>query len=54
MKAKNQNAICRNRNKLEEVLPLKGPYSLVIDSCNLCNFKCRFEYADIILTRLGQ
>lgn len=31
-----------NRSKLEEVLPLETPYSLFIDPCNLCNFKCQF------------
>lgn len=42
MKAKKENIINRNRNKLGEVLPLKTPYSLFIDPCNFCNFRCKF------------
>ena len=42
MKAKRENIVSKERNKLEEVLPLKMPYSLAIDPCNLCNFKCKF------------
>jgi MoaA/NifB/PqqE/SkfB family radical SAM enzyme len=30
------------RNNLGEVLPLDTPYSLFIDVCNICNFKCRY------------
>lgn len=30
------------RNKLQDVLPLKTPYTIAIDPCNLCNFKCKF------------
>lgn len=42
MNAKKQNLVNKNRHRLEEVLPLRTPYSLVIDPCNLCNFRCRF------------
>lgn len=42
MKAKKQNLVNRNRHRLEEVLPLRTPYTLCIDPCNLCNFRCRF------------
>lgn len=42
MAAINENIIKKERNKLEEVIPLEMPYSLVIDPCNLCNFKCHF------------
>lgn len=42
MKAINKNLICENRNKLEEVIPLSTPFSLFIDVCNLCNFRCNF------------
>ena len=42
MKAKKENIINAERNRLEEVLPLKFPYSLMLDPCNLCNFKCKF------------
>lgn len=42
MKAKRENIVSRERHKLEEVLPLDFPYSLAIDPCNLCNFKCKF------------
>lgn len=42
MSAERNNLINENRHKLEEVLPLKTPYALFIDPCNLCNFKCRF------------
>lgn len=41
-KAERKNIIAENRNKLEEVLPLDTPYSLMLDPCNLCNFKCKF------------
>lgn len=42
MKAKNKNIVVHNREKLEEVLPLNMPFSVALDSCNLCNFKCKF------------
>ncbi len=42
MNAKNENIINAERHKLEEVLPIKSPYSLMLDPCNLCNFKCEF------------
>lgn len=42
MKAINKNIVSEKRNKLEEVIPLNTPYAIVIDPCNLCNFKCNF------------
>ncbi len=42
MKAINQNIVCKERNRLEEVIPLATPYTLAIDPSNLCNFKCNF------------
>lgn len=42
MTAINKNIVCEKRNKLEEVIPLDGPYTVAIDPCNLCNFKCNF------------
>lgn len=42
MKAKRENIVNQERHRLEEVLPLKFPYSLAIDPCNLCNFECKF------------
>lgn len=42
MKAKRESPINRERHKLEEVLPLRTPYAMDIDPCNLCNFRCRF------------
>lgn len=42
MKAKRENIVSKERHRLEEVLPLEFPYSLAIDPCNLCNFKCKF------------
>lgn len=42
MKAKRDNLVSKDRHKLEEVLPLDTPYTLAVDPCNLCNFKCRF------------
>lgn len=42
MAAINENIVCKERNKLEEVIPLDTPYTLAIDPCNLCNFKCNF------------
>lgn len=42
MPAKRDNIISANRNRLEDVIPLDTPYTLAIDPCNLCNFKCKF------------
>ncbi len=42
MKAVNDNIVCRERHQLQEVIPLKTPYTISIDPCNLCNFKCNF------------
>lgn len=44
-----KNLVCEERHRLEEVIPLSGPYSLAIDPSNLCNFKCNFcaiQYKD--------
>lgn len=42
MKAKKQNLVNQDRHNLGEVLPLGTPYTLFIDPCNLCNFRCGF------------
>jgi len=42
MGAERKNLVNENRHRLEEVLPLETPYSLAVDPCNLCNFRCRF------------
>ncbi|MDF2944243.1 MAG: Fe-S oxidoreductase containing radical domain [Herbinix sp.] len=42
MKAKNENLVNMNRSKLQDVIPLSTPYTIAIDPCNLCNFKCEF------------
>lgn len=42
MKARIGNIVNENRHNLGEVLPIEAPYSIAIDSCNLCNFKCKF------------
>lgn len=42
MKANRENPVNSNRHRLQDVLPLDTPYSIDIDPCNLCNFKCKF------------
>ncbi len=43
MKAKVQARIYSSaKTKLETVVPLQTPYSVHIDVCSLCNFKCNF------------
>lgn len=42
MKARISNVVNENRHELYTVVPLKTPYSLFIDVCNACNFKCKF------------
>lgn len=42
MKAQRCNIVNSNRAKLEEVIPLSTPFTIAIDPCNLCNFKCEF------------
>lgn len=42
MQAEFANVVNSKRHNLAEVLPLETPYSLFIDVCNACNFKCRF------------
>lgn len=38
MSAIRKNIVCEKRNKLEDVIPLNGPYTVAIDPSNLCNF----------------
>jgi MoaA/NifB/PqqE/SkfB family radical SAM enzyme len=40
--AKYQNIVSTDRHRLEEVIPLKTPYTLAVDPSNICNFKCAF------------
>lgn len=42
LKANLSNNLNKNRNELYDVLPLSTPYSMFIDVCNACNFKCKF------------
>lgn len=42
MSAIRKNIVCEKRNKLEDVIPLNGPYTVAIDPSNLCNFRCNF------------
>ncbi len=42
MSAEYGNIVAKERNRLEEVIPLDVPYSIAIDPSNLCNFKCVF------------
>ena len=43
MKAKVQARVySAEKTKLETVIPLETPYSVHIDVCSLCNFKCNF------------
>ena len=42
MKAERNNIVNTNRVNLGEVLPLDTPFSLFVDICNACNFKCKF------------
>lgn len=42
MAAIRKNLINENRVRLEEVCPLDMPFSISVDPCNLCNFKCEF------------
>lgn len=49
MAAIRENLVNNNRQRLEEVIPLRTPFSLAIDPCNLCNFRCEFcaaQYSD--------
>lgn len=49
MKAKKENIVNKNRHELYQVVPLETPYSLFVDICNACNFKCKFcaiQYSD--------
>ncbi len=49
MKAKISNIVNNERHELYTVLPLETPYSLFVDVCNACNFKCKFcaiQYAN--------
>lgn len=42
MKAKRENVVSKDRVDLGKVIPLDMPFSLFIDVCNACNFKCKF------------
>lgn len=42
MSAKRSNIVNAQRVNLGEVLPLNTPFSLFIDVCNACNFRCKF------------
>lgn len=42
MAAVRDNLVNKNRISLEEVIPLDMPFSISVDPCNLCNFKCDF------------
>lgn len=42
MRAERNNIVNTNRVALQTVLPLETPFSLFIDVCNACNFKCKF------------
>lgn len=42
MKAERNNIVNSKRAVLGEILPLDTPFSLFIDVCNACNFKCKF------------
>ena len=42
MKAERSNIVNTQRVNLGEVLPLDTPFSLFIDVCNACNFRCKF------------
>ena len=37
-----ESIVNKNRQALQDTLPLKTPYSLFIDVCNACNFRCKF------------
>ena len=39
----------QKKQKLEDVVPLKTPFSVHIDVCSYCNFKCSFCFqADVL------
>lgn len=42
MEVQLRNIVNTNRHKLNEVVPLHTPYSIFIDVCNACNFRCKF------------
>lgn len=42
MKEKRSNIVNAERVVLGEAVPLDTPFSLFIDICNACNFKCKF------------
>lgn len=42
MKAERSNIVNTKRVNLGEVVPLAVPFSLFVDVCNACNFKCKF------------
>ena len=42
MPARYQNIVNTDRVRLEEVIPLRMPYSIFIDPSEVCNFRCSF------------
>ena len=36
------NIVATDRHALQDEIPLRTPYTLAIDPCNLCNFRCKF------------
>ena len=36
------NIVATERHALQDVIPLRTPYTLAIDPCDLCNFRCKF------------
>lgn len=53
MKAKVESIANKNRAALQDVLPLQTPYSIFVDVCNACNFKCKFCAAQYAKERRG-
>ncbi len=42
MKAKREYSVNNERHALQDVIPLKTPYAVFLDVCDVCNFKCNF------------
>lgn len=53
MSDKYKTLVNAQRNSLESVLPLQTPYSVFIDVCNACNFRCKFCAAQYDGSRRG-
>jgi radical SAM protein with 4Fe4S-binding SPASM domain len=41
-KIESKDLRCKDRQALQEIIPLKTPFVIYIDPTNLCNFKCKF------------